>query len=347
MNNTNHLYRFERIEFKDLNRVEYNSFPKKSVLTTPEWIEFIIDISGAVPYILKVYKTEVLLGYFTALKFKKFGIPIIGSPFPGWSTPYMGFDFYDVSEKAAVIPELIDYIFENEKCLFFQMTDRDITFEQADELKRNRGYIIDTAETLELRVDVDDKQMYKNMKTDCRNFINQFERRGATIEFATPDDAFAEEYYNQLLDVFAKQNLVPTHGVDLIKKMLRHLSEANNILCLRVRDPEGLSIATSIYPGFNKKFFFMMGASLRPYQQYRPNEYMIYTAMKYWRDRGCEEFDMVGIRPYKKKFGSWEERYPIIIAPKYKILYHLKNFASSLYYLMGSVKWKVSHLFHK
>ena len=259
----------------------------------------------------------------------------------------MGFDFYDKSLKSEVVPELVAYIYKTQKCQFFQLTDRDITFEDAEQLKQKYGYIIDTAETLELRVDADDKQMYKNMKTDCRNFINQFERRGATIEFATPDDSFAEEYYTQLLDVFAKQNLVPTHGVDLIKKMLKHLSEANNILCLRVRDPEGLSIATSIYPGFNKKFFFMMGASLRPYQQYRPNEYMIYTAMKYWRDRGCEEFDMVGIRPYKKKFGSWEERYPIIIAPKYKILYHLKNFASSLYYWMGSIKWKVNHLFHK
>ncbi len=343
----NNKYTFEPIAYSELNREEYNAFPNKSVLTTPEWIDFIVDISGASPLILKVYKKSEFIGYFTALKFKKFGITIVGSPFPGWSTPYMGFDFYDKSLKSEVVPELVEYIYKTQKCQFFQLTDRDITFEEAEQLKQKYGYIIDTAETLELRVDADDKQMYKNMKTDCRNFINQFERRGATIEFATPDDAFAEEYYTQLLDVFAKQNLVPTHGVDLIKKMLKHLSVANNILCLRIRDPEGLSIATSIYPGFNKKFFFMMGASLRPYQQYRPNEYMIYTAMKYWRDRGCEEFDMVGIRPYKKKFGSWEERYPIIIAPKYKILYHLKNIASSLYYWMGSMKWKVKHLFHK
>ena len=347
MKNKESLYTFEKISFEKLDRVEYNSFPQKSVLTTPEWIEFVMDISGAVPYILKVRKGDSFLGFFTALRFRRFGVPIIGSPFPGWSTPYMGFDFYDLSEKASVIPELVDYVYKNEKCLFFQVTDRDITFEQANELKQKYGYFIDTADTLELRVDADDKQLYKNMKTDCRNFINQFERRGASIEMANPDDAFAEEYYTQLLDVFAKQNLVPTHGVDLVKKMLRHLSEVGNILCLRVRDPNGLSIATSIFPGFNKKFFFMMGASLRPYQNYRPNEYMIYTAMKYWRDRGCEVFDMVGIRPYKKKFGSWEVHYPIIVVPKFKVLYLLKNIASSLYYWMGSVKWKLSHFFVK
>lgn len=340
-------YTFKPVAYGELDREEYNAFPNKSVLTTPEWLDFVTDISGASPLILKVFCGSDFLGYFTAFKFRKFGIPIIASPFPGWSTPYMGFDFYDNALKPDVIPDLVTYIYKTQKCLFFQVTDRDITFEQADRLKQQYGYIIDTAETLELRVDGDDKQLYKNMKTDCRNFINQFERRGAKVEIATPDDAFAEEYYTQLLDVFAKQNLVPTHGVDLIKKMLRHLSEVDNVLCLRVRDPEGLSIATSIYPGFNKKFFFMMGASLRPYQQYRPNEYMIYTAMKYWRDRGCEVFDMVGIRPYKKKFGSWEERYPIIIVPKYKILYYLKNIASQLYYWMGGLKWKVSHLFKK
>lgn len=340
-------YSFKKIPYSELNREEFYCFPSKSLLTTCEWIEFVMDQSGATPCILKIYKGGEFIGYFTSLQFKKFGISIIASPFPGWSTPFMGFDLYDTSLKSDVIPDLVDYIYKNEKCLFFQLTDRDISFEEAEQLKKEYGYIIESADTLELRVDADDKQLYKNMKTDCRNFINQFERRGASIEVAEPNDEFAEEYYEQVLDVFAKQGLVPTHGVYIVKKMLRHLAPTGKVLCLRVRDPEGKSIATSIYPGYNKKFFFMMGASLRPYQHYRPNEYMIYTAMKYWRDKGCTDFDMVGIRPYKKKLGSWEVHYPIIIVPKYKVLYYLKNMASALYYKMGSLKWKLGHLFKK
>lgn len=330
-----------------LSKDEFNSIPTKTILTTLDWIEFVIEDSNAKPYILMIYKNNVFLGYFSALIFRKLGLKIIASPFPGWSTPHMGFDFYDNSQKSSVIPELVDYIMKTEKVALFQMTDRDISLEEANVLKLKYDYIIESGDTLEIDVDADDQQLYKNMKTDCRNFIKQFERRGAKIEFAEPDDNFAEEYYKQLLNVFAKQKKVPTYSVDKVKRLLRHLAKNNLVLCLRVRDPEGVSIATSIFPGFNKKFFFWGGASLQSYQHYRPNEYMIYTAMKYWRDRGCKEFDMVGIRPYKKKFGSWEVHYPIIIVPRFKILYYLKNIIGALYYFMGSVKWRLQKLIIK
>ena len=123
--------------------------------------------------------------------------------------------------------------------------------------------------------------------------------------------------------------------------VLKHLKQSGNVLCFRVRDPEGKSIATSIFPGYNKKCYFWGGASLRPYQQYRPNEYMIYTAMQSWRDRGCTEFDMVGIRPYKKKFGATEVHYPSVIMPKYRVLLRLRDMAAGLYYFSGKVLWKL------
>lgn len=144
-----------------------------------------------------------------------------------------------------------------------------------------------------------------------------------------------------MIDVFAKQNLVPTYTVDKVKYLLKHLSKVNNVYCLRVLDLEGKSIATSIFPGFNRKMFWG-GASLREYQHYMPNEYMIYTAIRYWKERGCTEFDMVGNRSYKKKFGSLVTNYPCIMVPKYRILLRLKDLAAYLYYFSGKLFW----LFH-
>lgn len=87
---------------------------------------------------------------------------------------------------------------------------------------------------------------------------------------------------------------------------------------------------------------FWGGASLREYQHYMPNEYMIYTAIRYWKERGCMEFDMVGNRSYKKKFGSLVTNYPCIMVPKYRILLRLKDLAAYLYYFSGKLFW----LFH-
>ena len=334
------MYSFQKLLLNQLDVEEFCAFPNKTVLTTPAWIRFIEEDSKAEPYILRITKGDELVGYFTGLKTKKLGLHIIASPFPGWSTQYMGFDVYDTALKCKILPELVDFIMKNEKCGYIEIHDKDIDPVELKVYAEKHKYKMKMCDTLELNIDGDDAFLYKNMKTDCRNFINQFERRGAVLEYATPDDSFAKEYYEQLIDVFAKQNLVPTYTVEKVKCLLRNLADSGEVLCLRVREPEeGKSIATSIFLGFNKRMFFWGGASLRPYQKYRPNEYMIYTAMKYWRDKGCTEFDMVGNRPYKKKFGSWEFQYPSIIIPKYRILIPLKDMAAKLYYFSGKVLW--------
>lgn len=335
------MYNFEEVKLAKLNTAEFNQFPNKSVVTTKEWIEFVQEDSNAIPYILRITENGKLIGYFSSLIVKKIGVKIVGSPFPGWSTVYMGLDVYDSEIKCCILKELIPFVMKDTNCLYLQICDRDFNQECLEPIAKEYGGTIELSETLELGIEGDDEIQYKKMKADCRNFIKQFERRGASIEVAEPNDEFAEEFYDQLVDVFAKQNLVPTYTADKVKCLLKHLSKNDLVYCLRVRDPEGKSIATSIFPGFNKKMFFWGGASLRSYQKYRPNEYMIYTAMHYWRDRGCFFFDMVGNRAYKKKFGSWEVTYPSIIISKYKILITLKNLAAKVYYFSGRLFWKL------
>jgi len=329
LNKISGKYEFTKIGLSNLDLNEFNDLPDKSVLTTKEWIEYISEDSNASPVILRITECKKFLGYFVSLLTVKFGVKIIASPFPGWSTVHMGLDLLENRSKLEIISELIPFLYKSEKCVFVQITDRDITVDMA----KQAGYHVSTVDTLELPINFDDNGLFKNMKVDCRNYIRQFERRGASLEVAEPNDEFAEEYYNQLKDVFAKQNLVPTYSLKKVKCLLRNMGESGNILCLRVRNPEGQSIASSIFPGYNKKFFFWGGASYRLSQSYRPNEYMIYSAIQYWRDRGCEIFDMVGIRDYKRKFGSQEKYYASIISAKYDVLIPLQKTAAKLYYL--------------
>ena len=334
-------YTFETINWNQIDVNEYNSLPNKTVLTTKDWIEFIIEDSNAIPFIIRITQEHQFVGYFSSLIVTKFGIKILGSPFPGWSTPFMGFDLMEGFVREDILVELIPYLIKETGCLFIQISDRLFDFDRLESIKKGLGIEISKSETLELGIEGDDALQYKKMKTDCRNFIKQFERRGASIEEAEPNDEFAEEYYHQLQDVFAKQNLVPTYTVDKVKRLLTHLGRSKMVYCLRVRNPEGLSIASSIYPAFNKKMFFWGGASLRSNQHFRPNEYMLYKAMSYWRDKGCIEFDMVGNRGYKKKFGSWVVNYPSIIYAKYQWLIKAKSLAAMLYYFSGKILWKL------
>ena len=327
------MYKFEQIELCNINIDEFNNYKDKSIFTTVEWIKFVEEDSNARPILIRILKDEMFIGYFSSLMVNKFGVKIIASPFSGWSTCFMGFDTI-ADHKIEIIHDLSEYLFKKFKCLYIEIIDRDISVEQVKSIRYNYTPI----STLELGIDKSDEALFKGFKTDCRNFIRQFERRGATIEQAIPNDQFAEEYYEQLKDVFAKQGMVPTYRVEKVKRLFNHLSKTEMLLCLRVRNFEGKSIATSIFLGYNKKCFFWGGASLRPYQRYRPNEYMIWYAIKHWRERGCDIFDMLGVREYKRKFGSIEKEYAKITISKYRILISLRNYAKTFYFSMLKVK---------
>ena len=317
---------------------EYESLPGKSVFTTMEWLEFIQEDSQVAPLFLRITRGETLVGYFTAMIQKSYGFRIIASPFAGWSTCYMGFDLVDPSvNKLDLIPCVTEYLFKVKKAHLIEIVDRDISVEDA----QARGYRTGISDTLELEIDRTDEELFKVFKTDCRNFIRQFERRGAALEYAEPDDTFAQEYYTQLQDVFAKQGLVPTYSLEKDKCLLRHLRQSGNVLCLRVRDPEGNCIATSIFPGYNGKFFFWGGASYRSGQHYRPNEYMLWTAIRYWREKGFTMFDMVGVRDYKRKFGSHEVQYAHISLARSKIVFWLRDSAKNAFFFMLRIKGKL------
>ena len=331
-------FKVTEIAKEKLDRQEYLELPGKSVFTTMGWLNYIQEDSKVTPLFLRITRGEKLVGYFTAMIQKSYGFRIIASPFAGWSTCYMGFDLVDAMvNKLDLIPCVTDYLFKVKKAHLIEIVDRDITVEDA----RERGYRTSAAETLELEIDRTDEELFKVFKTDCRNFIRQFERRGASLEYATPDDTFAQEYYTQLKDVFAKQGLVPTYSLEKVKCLLRNLREQDTVLCLRVRDPEGNCIATSIYPGYNEKFFFWGGASYRSGQHYRPNEYMLWTAIRYWRDKGYKLFDMVGIRDYKRKFGSHEVQYAHIFLARSKVIFWLREMAKKMFFFMLKVKGKL------
>ncbi len=328
------VYSFEKINISNVVTDEFNASPQKSVFTTVEWISYIIEDSKAEPVILRITCGDDFVGYFSGLKIKKLGVKIVASPFNGWSTCYMGLDLIADTDRIEILDQVKEWLYKNEKCMYIEITDRNIDKEDA----QKNGLTCLPMHTLELDVNKTDEELFKVFKTDARNYIRQFERRGATIEKAIPNDEFAAEYYEQLIDVFAKQGLVPTYSLAKVKCLLKHLSKTENVLCLRVRNPEGKSIATSVFFGYKSKFFFWGGASFRGEQHYRPNEYMIWTAIKHWRDKGCAKFDMVGVRDYKKKFGSQEVEYVKIVYTKFKILLWGRNFAKDCYGLLLRIK---------
>jgi hypothetical protein len=318
--------KFYPIDIKSADWKRLNGFADRTVFQTREWLQFVAESQNALPVLAELRESSDVLGYFSGLTFSKFGMKVLGSSFPGWTTPYIGFNLNPGVPRRAALEALEEFAWDDLKCLHLEVSDPNFAFEdgQAAGFKTEyyASYRTDLARS--------EEELFNGMESACRRCIRKGEKSGLKTEEAH-DLAFADEYYEQLQDVFAKQSLVPTYSVERVRALVRNLEPSGNILLVRARDPEGKCIATGIYPGFNQIAEFWGNASFRAYQSLRPNEACHWYAMRYWKKRGVSIFDWGGEGTYKEKYGGTPHRVPWFTKSRYRIVGALRNEARNMF----------------
>lgn len=277
----------------------------RTLAQTKEWVEFIAETQNAQPVVAQILKDDSTVGWFTGLIVKKFGLRILGSPFPGWTTSYMGFNLTSNLDRGEVLMALIDFALRDLKCVHVELMDRGLNLATVQGLKLKhrvfRGYEIDLTQ--------DEDVLFARMSPACRRCIRKAEKSGVTVEVGS-DEHFAEEYYEQLKEVFGRQRLTPTYSLERVQALVRHNLPGGHLLLLRARDDKSRCIATGVFPAFNDTMYFWGGASRLENRHLRPNEAIQWFAMRYWKNRGIIKYDMGGGGEYKEKYGGAEIAVP-------------------------------------
>lgn len=295
------------------------AFPDRTLFQSASWLRFLLHAQGGelVQAVLRDGDTE--LGYFVGIMVSKFGLRILGSPLPGWTTSYMGFVLQpDVSRRAA-LDALRHFAFQDLKCVHLELMDRRI---EANALGPRFG--LRTYNGFEIDLSGSEENLLSNMASACRRNLKKAARSGVSIEEAH-DPEFATDYYAQLKDVFAKQGLSPTYGVDRVATLVDHLHATGNLLLLRAVDSKRRCIATGIFPAMHDRAYFWGGASWREHQHLRPNELLFWYAMRYWQTRGIRYLDLGGSGDYKRKYGGQEISVPWVRTSRYPVLPFLRH----------------------
>jgi hypothetical protein len=318
--------KFHLIEFNAADWKRLDQFADRTVFQTREWLQFVAESQRAQPVLAELRESSEVLGYFSGLTFSKFGVKVLGSSFPGWTTPYIGFNLNPGIPRRAALEALEKFAWDDLRCLHLEVSDPNFTFEDGEAAEFTSEYYAS------YRTDLtrSEEELFNGMDSACRRCIRKADKSGLKVEEAH-DLAFADEYYEQLQDVFAKQSLVPTYSVERVRALVRNLEPSGNILLLRARDPEGKCIATGIYPGFNQIAEFWGNASFRAYQNFRPNEACHWYAMRYWKRRGAAIFDWGGEGTYKEKYGCKPHRVPWFTKSRYQIVGALRKQARRMF----------------
>jgi hypothetical protein len=300
------VLKLERLELDRVDWPTIDAFADRLLFQTREWLDFVHRTQDAEPVVAALRDDErSVVGYFTGLVVRRFGVRILGSPFPGWTTSYMGFNLEDGVDRGEAADALVPFAFRELRCLHLELKDR---FLEPDDLE-GRGFEQSSSVTFEVDLRPPEEEIFGRMTSACRRAIRKSEKEGVVVEEASGEE-FADEYYAQLEDVFAKQSAVPTYDVSRIRELIRATHPTGRLLLLRARSAEGKAIATGIFPALNMTAYFWGGASWREHQIVRPNEAIFWYAMRYWRARGISVLDMGGGGDYKRKYGPVELNIP-------------------------------------
>ena len=318
--------KLHRIDFKSADWQLLDSFADRTVFQTRAWVQFVAEAQSATPVLAEAREGREVVGYFTGLTFSKFGMKVLGSSFPGWTTPYMGFNLRPGVLRREALAALEKFAWDDLKCLHLEVSDPHFAFDDGE----GSGFKTEYYGSYRTELTKSEEELFNGMESACRRCVRKAEKSGVVIEEAH-DLAFADEYYEQLKDVFAKQGLVPTYSVERVRSLVKHLEPSGNVLLIRARDGEGKCIATGIYPGYNEIAEFWGNASFRAYQNVRPNEACHWYAMRYWKKRGAKIFDWGGEGSYKEKYGPTPHRVPWFTKSKYQIVGTLRNEARNMF----------------
>jgi len=319
-----------RLERVSLDAVDpgIDALRTRNVFQTPEWLEYVARTDQAEPVVAHVERDGELVGAFTGLIVKRFGVRILGSPFQGWMTGPMGFSLQPGVPRAEAMRALVRFAFRKLGCLHVELMDRHAGF---DELGDLRARLV-RFPTFELDLTQDEDVLFAGMTSACRRAVRKGEKVGVRVEQAHGVE-FADEYYDQLLAVFERQGhgRKPPYSRERVRELIRCVEPSGNLLMLRAIAPEGERIATAIFPAREEFAYFWGGASWPSHLILRPNEAIFWHGIRHFRERGVRMLDLGGGGDYKRKYGAPEKLIPYVRKSRVPGLVALRDLAAYAY----------------
>lgn len=329
----------ETIDIDSVNEAELDSFADRDVHQSLGWIRFIAKTKSALPVLAQLRENGETLGFYTGLVERKFGLRILGSPFRGWSSLYMGFNLKPGVSRSKALKALIPFAFNELKCHHTEVMDRYVTPEDYS----SDDWTVWIWKSFEVDLTRPEEEIFKSFEKDCRRSIRKSAKNGVTIEEAH-DIEFADEYYDQLKEAYGLRGLTPPYGLDRVRDLITNLLPTGKLLLLRARDPEGACIATGLFPAWNRNMYSWGAAGWKAAQSLRPNEALLWEAMRRWKARGIKVYDMTGQFDYKRKYNPIEIEVPWLRKSKYAILENFRELAKSAYPVYQETTGKIARL---
>ncbi len=275
---------------------------------TAAWLDFVEQTQPVTRLSYGIYEGEELVGYLPGFVLKKGPVRIFGSPFPGWTTAYLGPAVNREVDPRALFTAIAKalrrdgFAHAEIRC---HLLDSRAAGEVGFRLCRNETQIAELAAGPE--------EILESFTKEGRRNVRSALRKGLRAEVTT-DPGFVDRYYDQLEAVFAKHGLPPTYPRSRVEKLWELLMPTGRMICLQVMQDDRC-LATGIDLVGHGWLHSFGSAAVQDPQALKlyPNELRRYQGMIEGAARGLQHYDLTGVRAYKRKFGAKIVDVPVLM----------------------------------
>lgn len=275
-------------------------FDTKTLFHESGWHDHLLDIhpDGRLVY-HEIRDGSGVVGYYCALRVKKLGLPIHGSPLGGTGTNFMGpIVPHDLDQEALIkgLSGLSGF------GTFLHLELAHPWLERS--LMERLGYRVHEDVTHVIELAEDEETAWSDLTSPARNRIRKGRKNDLVVE-RTDDRAIADQFFAQFEEVYGKQGMTTPFGPDRPRSLFDRLLPVDRLLPLRVRKPDGEVIATGLFPYDENCIYFWGGASWLEHQHLCPNELLHWEVIRYAVESRIPRYNMCGgASRFKDKFGG-------------------------------------------
>jgi hypothetical protein len=114
---------FHRLALEETDWEAMDAFEDRIFSQRRPWLQFITSFVQGEIVVAELRDLGRTLGYFTGIRSRLYGVPILGSPFRGWLTAAMGFNLMRGVPRYEALHALGDFAFKQLGCLQLEVGD--------------------------------------------------------------------------------------------------------------------------------------------------------------------------------------------------------------------------------
>src|SRR4051812_32111818 len=112
--------RFVRCLPEEVDWAKLDAYPDRQIFQTKEWLDFVAEAQGAEVVVAALEDNGSIVGWFSGLVQRRFGLRMLGAPFPGWSTSYLCFNLEPFVPRREAWKALLDFAARELRCVHLE-----------------------------------------------------------------------------------------------------------------------------------------------------------------------------------------------------------------------------------